>query len=104
MDKNELRLHLQKCEKLHERRKLKRFIYTVLFYSVVLFVIFYWQDQLAGASGWDVLAAVVVCIIISIPCVLFNTIIFEQLIRLNKEEEQALEYLRKRLREKEEND
>ena len=101
MDKNELRLHLQKCEKLHERRKLKRFIYTVLFYSVVLFVIFYWQDQLAGASVWDVLAAVVVCIIISIPCVLFNTIIFEQLIRLNKEEEQALEYLRKRLREKE---
>lgn len=35
MDKNELRYHLQKCEKLNQRRKLKRFCYTVLFYAAV---------------------------------------------------------------------
>jgi RsiW-degrading membrane proteinase PrsW (M82 family) len=104
MDKNELRLHLQKCEKLHERRKLKRFCFTVLFYSAVLMVICYLQDRFVDASLWDILGEAVVCILLSIPAVMFNSVIFHQLTKLNQDEEAALEYLRKRLREKEEND
>jgi Mn2+/Fe2+ NRAMP family transporter len=103
MTRNELLLHIHNCEKLNERRKLKRFIYTVLFYAAVYMVICYWQGQL-GRNIWDILSAVVLCLILAIPTVLANTIIFDQLIRKSQEEDAALEYLRKRLREKEQED
>ena len=104
MDKKELQQHLQKCEKLHERRKLKRFVCTVLFYTAVLFGICYLQNRLAGATVWDILGEILLCAIISCVCVLINSVIFHQLFKTNQEEEAALEYLKKRLKEKEQED
>jgi hypothetical protein len=101
MDKNELRYHLQKCEKLNQRRKLKRFCYTVLFYAAVFFGICYLQGRLEGATLFDLIGEFAVCVILSVISTLFNLIVFEQLIRKSKEEDEALEFLRKRLREKE---
>lgn len=101
MDKHELWQHIQKLEKINQRRKLKRFAYTVLFYAAVLFGICYLQGRLEGASIFDLIGEFVVCFIISIPCVLFNIIIFDQLNRVSKEEDEALEFLKKRLKEKE---
>lgn len=104
MDRNELWQHLRKCEKLHERRKLKRFIYTVLCYTAVLLGICYLQNRLAGATVWDILVEILLCVIISCVCVLINSVIFHQLFKMNQEEEAALEYLKKRLKEKEQED
>ena len=104
MDRNELLQHLLKCEKLHERRKLKRFVYTVLFYTAVLFGICYLQNRLAGATVLDILGEILLCVIISCVCVLINSVIFHQLFKMNQEEEAALEYLKKRLKEKEQED
>lgn len=104
MDKNELIRHIQKCEQLHERRKLKRFIYTVLCYTAVLLGICYLQNRLAGATVWDILGEILLCVIISCVFVLINSVIFHQLFKMNQEEEAALEYLKKRLKEKEQED
>lgn len=101
MDKNELRYHLQKCEKLNQRRKLKRYCYTVLFYAAVFFGICYLQGRLEGANIFELIGEFVVCVILSVISTLFNLIIFEQLIRMDKAEDEALEFLRKRLKEKE---
>ena len=53
MTRNELLMLISNCEKQHERKKEKRFAYTVLFYAAVFFGIFYWQDQLEGANIWE---------------------------------------------------
>jgi hypothetical protein len=63
-------------------------------------VICYWQDQLKG-DIWNILSIILLCLIFAIASMLVNSIIFEQLFRLSKEEDAALEYLRKRIREKE---
>jgi branched-subunit amino acid permease len=101
MDKNELIRHIQKYEQLHERRKLKRFGYTVLFYTAVLFGICYLQNRLAGATVWDILGEILLCVILSCVCVLVNSIIFHQLFKMEQDEQAAIDYLKKRLREKE---
>ena len=100
MDANELRKLIRKGERKFERRKLKRFVLTVLFYTAVLLVFCYWQGQLEGDIR-HILSLLILCVIVAITSVIFNSVVFEQLLRLNKEEEQALEYLRKRLKEKE---
>ena len=104
MDRNELWQHLLKCEKLHERRKLKRFVYTVLFYTAVLFGICYLQNRLAGATVWDILGEILLCVILSCVSVLINSIIFHQLFKMEQDEKATIDYLKKRLREKEQED
>lgn len=100
MDKTELWLLIQKNEKTFGRRKYKRFGLTVLFYAAVFAAVEYIRNdlsllELAGSFG--------ICLIIAVPFVLLSFVIFEQLIRLAKDENDTLEYLRKRLKEKEEN-
>ena len=104
MDRNELLWHLQKCEKLHERNKLKRFIYTVLAYAAGLMLVFYWQEQFSGVDIWEALATIVFCIILSFVICLINALVFGQLFKKSQSEEAALEYLRKRIRDKEQED
>lgn len=104
MDKKELLLHINRCEELHERRKLKRSAYIVLFYTAVLLGICYLQGRFDKKNIWHIAVEVVVCIIISCVSVLFNSIIYHQLFKLNQDEEATIEYLRKRLREKEQGD
>ena len=101
MTRNELLMLISNCEKQHERRKLKRFTYTVLFYAAVFFGTFYWQDQLEGANIWEVLGVVVACLIVSVVTCLFNALVFGQLEKVSKDEREALDFLRKRLKEKE---
>ena len=100
MDRSQLWNLYQKAEKDLERRKLKRFAYTVLFYTVVLLVIFYWQDQLCG-SILEILGKAFLCIIFAVVIVLINAVIFDQLFRLNGEDKAALENLKKSLENKE---
>lgn len=101
MNKTEIYQQIRKTEKEFERRKIKRAIYTVLFYTAALLQVFYWQDQF-GHNFLDILSDVLVCIIISFIAFLINTVIFYQLITTSQAEEKALESLRKQLEEKEE--
>lgn len=98
MDKNELWRMIQESEKKFERRKLKRFILTVLFYAAVFFAIEYFRS---GLSLFELVGEFIACVVIAVPFVLFSAIIFDQLSSVSKAEENTLEYLRKRLREKE---
>ena len=101
MDKNEIWKLIEESEKLFDHRKRMRFVYTVLFYTSVFMLLFYWQDQFVHASIMDILSSLILCIILSAISVLFNTIVFDQLLRKSNEEDEALENLRKRLEEKE---
>lgn len=100
MDRAELIQQIKKSEKMFDRRKTKRNIYTLLFYIAVSLQIFYWQDQF-GHSFLDILGAVLACVLISFIAFLINTVIFHHLITKSQAEEKALEYLRKQLEEKE---
>lgn len=104
MDRNELLLHIKRCKELHERRKQKRFNYTVLFYAAVYMVIFYWQEQFSISSILNVLAALVFSVIISVITCLINALVFGQLAKMSRDEQAAIDYLEKRLREKEQDD
>lgn len=104
MDRNELLLHINRCEELHERRKQKRFIYTVLFYAAVYMVIFYWQEQFSISSISETLAALVVSVIVSVVTCFFNALVFGQLDKVSRDEQAAIDYLKKRLKEKEQED
>lgn len=98
MDKNELWRLIQKTEKRNERRKLKRFALTVLFYAVVFFAIDYVRSDFALS---ELPGEFVACLILAIPFVLFSSVIFGQLIKASQQEDNALEFLRKMLQEKE---
>ena len=101
MDKNELYKLLIKTMKLNERRRNKRFVYTVLFYSAVMFGFFTLTDQINWSEFWDIAGVALVCIILSVPFVLFSSIIFYQLFEEGKKEEAALDFIRKQLEQKE---
>ena len=101
MDKNELWRLIRESEKKFERRKLKRFILTILFYAAVFCA---YQYIRSGLSLSELVEEFVVCLIIAVPFVLFSTVIFDQLSSVSKAEENTLEYLRKRLKEKEQED
>ena len=98
MDKNELWRLIQKTEKKNEGRKLKRFILTVLFYAVVFLAIEYIRSDLGLL---ELAGEFVVCLVLAIPFVLVNLVIFGQLIKASKQEDNALDFLRKMLEEKE---
>ena len=103
MDKNELRYHLQKCEKLNQRNKRKRCCRTVLFYTVVMLIMLYWLGEL-GDNLAEMLVSAIFCFILSFPTYFINLEIFSRELEQDKHEEEALEFLRKRLREKEKED
>ena len=101
MDAKELWRMIQESERKFERRKLKRFILTVLFYAAVFCAYQYIRNSL---SLMELVEEFVLCLIIAVPFVLFSAIIFDQLSSVSKAEENTLEYLRKRLKEKEQDD
>lgn len=101
MDKNELWKHIQKCEKLFERRKFKRMILAILLYSAVYLVVFYYQGQLSIESVLQVLGEILACVFLGGITFYFNLLLWNYICRKSQDEEEVLEYLRKRLREKE---
>jgi prolipoprotein diacylglyceryltransferase len=98
MDRNELIKLINKSEKQFERRKFKRFALTVLFYAVVFTAVEYVRSDLYLV---ELVSTFGICLILTIPFVLLSTVIFEQLIRLSKDENDTLEWLRNRLKDKE---
>lgn len=101
MNSHELRELFRKTERLTKRRRTKRFIYTALFYSAVLFATFHLIDRIRWSDFWDIIGVALVCMILSIPCVLFNSLIFGQLFRASQNEEKAIEFLKKQIEKKE---
>jgi cell division protein FtsB len=100
MDKERLLYCLQKCEKQQQKRKRKRCFYTVSFYTVVLLLILYWLGQIGDSIG-DIFVSALFCFIGSFVSYFINLEIFGRILQQEKDEDTALEYLRKRLREKE---
>jgi hypothetical protein len=101
MDEKELRMLLQKSEAMFERRKFRRMIFAILVYSVAYFAIFYIRDEIAFDSFVVFLLEIAGCIFIGFISFLFNALLWTYLCRKSEDENNALEYLRKRLREKE---
>lgn len=101
MDKNELRKYIHDFEKKSERRKLKWSIVVILIYAAVYIWLFYAQGQLDNGNIWHILGVVAVCIIFGGITLLFNGVIWSILWKKSQDEKEALEYLRKRLKEKE---
>ncbi len=103
MTRNELLQYLQKYEKQHQRNKRKRCFRTVLFYTVVLFLMLYWLD-LFGDNIGNILCGAAFCFIASFFSFFINLEIFNRILQADKEEEQGLEFFRKRLKAKEQED
>ena len=103
MTRNEILQYLQKYEKQHKRNRRKRCFLTVLFYTVLFSIMLYWLD-LFGDSIGDILWVAAFCFIASFLCYVINLEIFSRILEADKEEEQGLEFFRKRLKDKEQED
>lgn len=104
MDKTELWQLLRKSEKMFARRKFKRMVLTVLLYAAVCFGIIYLQGQLSAENVLHIVGEFVSCIFLGAITYYFNLLVWGYIFRKSQEEEDALAYLRKRLKEKEQED
>ena len=95
MDRNELWRLIQQKEKEYDRKKFKRFIYTILLYAAVFFVL----EFIRGGSFkvLDILGLAVGCIFIGGIFATFSAIIFGQLNRVSEAENKELERLKEKL-------
>lgn len=101
MDKNELRLFIQKKEKEFERRKFKRMTLVILLYAAVNFGIIYLQGQLDTETIWHIIGEFVSCIFLGGITWYFNLLVWGYVCKKSQDENQALETLRKILKDKE---
>ena len=99
MKAHELWMQLMQMERKVERNRLKRFAYTTLLYAAIFFGIFYAQDQLEGLTLLGIIGEFVACIVIGGISVLFNAVIFDQLNRCSRAEDNMLKSLRKQYHE-----
>ena len=102
MNRIELWNHIQKTEKMFERRKLKRFAYTVLAFTVGFMLVSHWMGELNTRSLPDTLDTLLGYFIASVISCFINALVFGQLFKASQAEEKTLESLRKQLRELEE--
>lgn len=94
MNNWELFREIKKKEKLYERRKMFRFICTILFYSALF------CSTIGLAEGLDFLGlcgVFIVCVFISVPFCILSSVIFCQLQTIGKAEDMEIERLRKEL-------
>lgn len=101
MNAKELRESICKCEAMFERRKFRRMIFTVMIYAAACFGIIYLQGQLQVENIWHLLGEVVSCIFLGAIAYFFNLLIWSYTFKQIQDENTTLEYLRKRLKEKE---
>ena len=101
MDAKELRELIRKSEDKFDRRKFRRMIFTVLLYAAACFGIIYLQGQLQVENIWHLLGEVVSCIFLGAIVYYFNLLLWSHIFKKSQDENAALEYLRKRLKEKE---
>ena len=104
MNANELRELIRKSETEFDRRKFRRMIFAILVYSVAYFAVFYMRDEIAFDSIMTFLLEIVGCIFIGFISFLFNALLWIYLCKKSEDENNSLEYLKKRLREKEQED
>lgn len=104
MNANELRELIRKSEDEFDRRKFRRMLFAILVYSVAYFVVFYLRDEIAFDSFVIFLLEIAGCIVIGFISFLFNALLWIYLCKKSEDENKSLEYLRKRLREKEQED
>ena len=97
MDRNELWRLIQKKEEEYDRRKFRRFIYTILLYAAVFFVIEFIRSD--NRTALDFLGLALGCIFIAGIFTTFSAIIFGQLHSVGESENRELERLRKKLSE-----
>lgn len=96
MDRSEIYRMIKKSEEICRRRKLKRFFHTILFYTAVNLLVFYWQGQI-DRNIWSILSAVLLSVIISVIVFAANIIIFDQLFRLEQEDKAKHETIKRKL-------
>ena len=107
MDKNELYRLIQQKEKEYGYAKLKRFAYTVLFYTIIFIVLCYWRGDFESVTflslDWflEIVGAFLSGAFLSVFFVLFNSIIFHQLYEQSASENKHIENLKKQLNDME---
>ena len=104
MDAKELRELIWKSEAMFERRKFRRMIFTVLLYAAACFGIIYLQGQLQVDNIWHILGEIGSCIFLGAIAYYFNLLLWSHIFKKSQDENATLEYLRKRLEEKEQDD
>lgn len=104
MDAKELRELIRKSENKFDRKKFMRMLFAILVYSVAYFVVFYLRDDIAFDSFVIFLLEIAGCIFIGFISFLFNALLWIYLCKKSEDENNSLEYLRKRLKEKEQED
>lgn len=104
MDKTELWLLIQKSEAKFQRRKFRRMILTVLLYAAIAFGIIYLQGQLRAENFIHIIGEFVSCIFLGAIAYYFNLLLWGHIFKKSQDEEATLNYLRKRLKEKEQED
>ena len=102
MKRNELYRLIQQTERDFERRKSTRAVYTIIFYTAVLLLIFYAQDQLHLSNFIGLIGDVIACAFLSGIAYLVNGVIFYQLVTKSESEKIYLESLKKKLDDMEE--
>lgn len=101
MEAKELRELIRKSEAEFDRRKFRRMMLAILAYSVAYFAVFYMRGEIAFDSIMLFLFEIAGCIFIGFISFLFNALLWIYLCKKSEDENKSLEYLRKRLREKE---
>lgn len=104
MDAKELRELIRKSENKFDRRKFRRMLFAILVYSVAYFLVFYLRDDIAFDSFVIFMLEIAGCILIGFISFLFNALLWIYLCKKSEDENKSLEYLRKRLKEKEQED
>ena len=100
-ERNKLIRQIYEFDKIAEKNKLKRSIYTILFYIIVNTCVFY--GVLKGLTGEiDInkfIGVLILSIIASIVSFIANTLIFSQLTEKGRAESEMLKAMEKRLEE-----
>ena len=100
MDKKDLYKLLHDKEEQFDRAKRKRAITTILALSVVIFAIMYSVQNPAGI--WEITATFLVATILAGIDFVIHSVIIGQLFKRSRAESEALEYIRKSIKELEE--
>lgn len=79
-------------------------ILTVLLYAAIIFGIIYLQGQLRAENIIQIIGEFVSCIFLGAIAYYFNLLLWSHILKKSQDEELTLNYLRNRLKEKEQED
>lgn len=98
--RKELIQQINANEKLFQKRKTKRALYLLIFYTIVFMVVMYWIDGQQTIFDFEwLLGAFLVSIFLAGISFVANALIFKQLFDISNSEEKNLAYLRQKLSE-----